>query len=161
MGSPPTDKQIVASLPYVAGGPNVYDVANMGAAAAVAKHVGLSFESLGVANVATPSSTPAPCNPQAQIVNLHWCQAYTTYAGQVPLAAQPITATANTAQETMDIGKLLQYALANRIQILELYPEEWLQASSPTSPGFVPAKQAEYQQALSAAALVLGATNGR
>ncbi len=161
MGSQPTDKQIVASLPSVSGGPNVYDASNLGAAAAVAKHVGLSFENLGVAGVATPASTPGPCNPQAQIITLHWCQAYTNYAGQVPLAAQPITATSNTAQATMDIGKLLQYALANRIQILELYPEEWLQANSPSSPGFVPAKQAEYQQALAAAALVLGATNGR
>ncbi|MFO1324677.1 MAG: hypothetical protein U1F15_11505 [Burkholderiales bacterium] len=161
MGSQPTDKQIVVSLPYVSGGPDVYAVANMGAAAAAARHVGFSFESLGVSNVATPGSTPAPCNPQAQIVNLHWCQAYATYAGQVPLAQQPITATTNTSVATMDIGKLLQYALANRIQIFELYPEEWLQASSPTSPGFVPAKQAAYQQALQAAALVLGATNGR
>jgi hypothetical protein len=161
MGSAPTDKQIVASLPYVSGGPNVYAVANMGAQFAAAHGVGLSFESLGVSNVATPASTPAPCNPAAQIVNLHWCQAYTTYAGQVPLAAQPITATSSTSQATMDIGKLLQYAIANRIQILELYPEEFLQASSPTSPGFVPGKQAEYQQALETAAQVLGATNGR
>ncbi len=79
----------------------------------------------------------------------------------MPLAQQPITATTNTSVATMDIAKLLQYALANRIQIFELYPEEWLQASSPTSPGFVPANQARYQAALQAAALVLGATNGR
>jgi hypothetical protein len=161
MGSVPTDKQIVASLPYVSGGPNVYAVANLGAQFAAAHGVGFSFESLGVSNVATPASTAAPCNPAAQIVNLHWCQAYTTYAGQVPLAAQPITATSSTSQATMDIAKLLQYAIANHIQILELYPEEFLQASSPTSPGFVPAKQAEYQQALEAASQVLGATNGR
>lgn len=161
MGSVATDKQIVTSLPYVAGGPNVYAVANMGAQVAVAHKVGLSFESLGVNNVAAPNATPAPCDPNAQIINLHWCQAYTAYAGQVPLAAQPITATSSTSAATMDIAKLLQYALANRIQILELYPEEFLQASSPTSPGFVPAKQAEYQQALQAAAQVLGATNGR
>lgn len=161
MGSQPTDKQVMASLPTVSGGPNVYDASNVAAAAAVAKHVGLSFENLGVSNVATPTSTPAPCNPQAQLANLHWCQAYTTHVGQVPFAAQPITATSSTSQATMDIAKLLQYALANHIQILELYPEEWLQASSPGSPGFVPARQAEYQQALQAAALVLGATNGR
>ncbi|MFO1312333.1 MAG: hypothetical protein U1F41_09745 [Burkholderiales bacterium] len=161
MGTQPTDKQIVASLPYVSGGPNVYEVANLGASVAAAHKVGFSFESLGVANVATPTSTPGPCNPQAQIPNLHWCQAYTNYVGQVPFAAQPITATTSTTQATMDIGKLLQYAIANHIQILELYPEEWLQASSPTSPGFAPAKQAEYQAALRAAAQVLGATNGR
>jgi hypothetical protein len=161
MGREPTDKQIIASLPYVSGGPDVYAVANLGAAAAAAVHVAFSFESLGVSNVAGPGSAPAPCDPQAQIINLHWCQAYTNYAGTVPLAQQPITATTNTSVATMDIAKLLQYALANRIQIFELYPEEWLQASSPTSPGFVPANQARYQAALQAAALVLGATNGR
>jgi hypothetical protein len=145
----------------VSGGPNVYDASNIAAAAAVAKRVGFSFENLGVANVATPTAAPGPCNPQAQIPSLHWCQSYTTYAGQVPLAAQSITATNNTSVATIDIAKLLQYALANRIQILELYPDEWLMASSPASAVFVPAKQAEYQQALQAAALVLGATNGR
>ena len=161
MGSQPTDKQIMASLPNVSGGPNVYDASNMAAAVAAAKHVGFSFENLGVSDVATPASTPAPCNPQATLVNLHWCQAYTSYAGQVPLAAQPITATYSTSQATMDIAKLLQYALANHIQILELYPYEWTQAGSPGSPNFVAAKQAEYQQALGAAAQLLGATNGR
>lgn len=160
MGSQHTDKQIMVSLPYISGGPDVYAVANLGAAAAVAMHVGLSFENLGVSNVAGPASTPAPCNPQAQIIDLHWCQAYTKYVGQIPLAQQPITATTNTSVATMDIAKLLQYALANNIQIFELYPEEWLQADSPTSPGFVAANQARYRAALDAAALVLGATNG-
>jgi hypothetical protein len=36
-----------------------------------------------------------------------------------------------------------------------------MQASSPTSPSFVPAWQSEYQAALEAAAIVPGATNGR
>ncbi|HTQ00262.1 MAG TPA: hypothetical protein VMN56_13115 [Casimicrobiaceae bacterium] len=161
MGSQPTDKQIMASLPNVSGGPNVYDASNMAAAVAAAKHVGFSFENLGVSDVATAASMPAACNPQVTLVNLHWCQAYTNYAGQVPLAAQPITATYSTSQATMDIAKLLQYAVANHIQILELYPYEWTQANSPGSPNFVAAKQAEYQQALGAAAQVLGATNGR
>ncbi len=161
MGREPTDKQIMVSLPYISGGPDVYAVSNLGAQVAAARNVGFSFENLGVSNVALPTSTPAACNPQAQIINLHWCQAYAAYVGKVPLAQQPITATTNTTVATMDIGKLLQYARANRIQIFELYPEEWLQASSPTSPGFDPAKQAAYQAALQAAALVLGATNGR
>jgi hypothetical protein len=160
MGSQPTDKQIMVSLPNVSGGPDVYAVANLGAAVAAARHVGFSFENLGVSNVASPGSIPGPCNPLAQIVNLHWCQAYTTYAGQVPLAQQPITATTNTSAATMDISNLLQYALANKIQIFELYPEEWLQADSPTSPGFVAANQARYKAALQAASMVLGATNG-
>ena len=61
----------------------------------------------------------------------------------------------------MDIAKLLQYGLANRIQIFELYPQEWLMANSPTWPGFDATKQAEYQAALEAASQVVGATNGR
>jgi hypothetical protein len=161
MGAQTTDKQLMVSLPYISGGPTVYTVAHLGAAAAAAHRIGFSFESLGVSNVATPTSTPAACDPNAQIVNLHWCQAYRTYAGQVPLAQQPITATTSTSAATMDIAKLLQYALANKIQIFELYPEEWLQANSPTSPGFVPANQAYYKAALEAAAMVLGATNGQ
>ena len=44
------------------------------------------------------------------------------------------------------------YALANNIQIFELYPEEWLSANSPTWPSFVPANQAKYQEALQTAA---------
>ena len=123
--------------------------------------VGLSFESLGYANVATPTSTPGPCDITATLATLHWCQAYTTYAGKVPLASQTITATTNTTQATMDIAKVLQYGLANHIQIFELYPEEWLMANSPTWSGFDATKQAEYQSALKAASQVVGATNGR
>jgi hypothetical protein len=161
MGSQPTDKQIMVSLPNVSGGATVYTVANLGAAVAVAKGVGLSFESLGLSNVADPGTTPGPCDPTAMIVNLHWCQAYQNYVGDVPLAMQPITATTNTADATMDISNLLQYALDNKIQIFELYVDEWLQADSPTSPGFDPTKQAKYKAALQAASQVLGASNGQ
>lgn len=166
MGSQSTDKQIIASLPNVSGGPSIYSVSNLGAAVAVPLKVGLSFENLGTSNVAAANYPPAPCDPQATIVNLHWCQAYTTYVGQVPLAMQPITSTDNTATQqsygiTMDISNLLQYALKNNIQIFELYPQEWLQADSPTWSGFVMANQAKYQQALQQASQTLGATNGK
>jgi hypothetical protein len=58
------------------------------------------------------------------------------------------SATTNTRVATTDIGNLLQYALDNKIQIFkiqifELYPAEWLQADSPTSPGFMAANQAK------------------
>ena len=87
--------------------------------------------------------------------------AYTTYVGQVPFAAQPITATTNITKVTMDITKLLEYGLANHIQIFELYPEEWLSADSPTWPSFVKANQAKYQAALQVTAQALGAVNGQ
>lgn len=162
----PTDKQIIVSLANVPGGPagsNVYAASDLAAAAAVAKHIGLSFESLGKSNVAAPHTTPALCDVKADATNsdFHWCQAYQTYAKQVPLAAQTITATFQANPAVIDIGNVLQYAIKNNIQILELYPYEWTQANSPGSPNFDPAKQAEYQQSLKAAAQVLGATNGR
>jgi len=160
MGTQPTDKQIMVSLPYVAGGPDVYAVSNLAAALAASLHVGFSFENLGTSDVADAKATPGPCDPTAHIVNLHWCQAYTNYSGQVPLAMQPITATTDTSVAMMNIGNLLQYALDNDIQIFELYPEEWLQADSPTSPGFVAKNQSRYRAALDAASLVLGAANG-
>jgi hypothetical protein len=161
IGSQPTDKQLMVSLGQAPNGPNVYDVSNKAAAVAVPLKVGFSFENLGTSNIAAASATPGPCNPQATLANLHWCQAYTTYVGEVPFAMQPITATTNTNVVTMDIGNLLQYALDNSMQIFELYPEEWLSADSPTWPAFVAARQAKYQAALQAASMTLGATNGQ
>ncbi len=162
MGAQATDKQIMVSLPQAPGGPaNVYDAANKGAAIAAAKKVGFSFESLGVANVANANSTPGPCDTNAKLATLHWCQAYTHYVGEVPFAMQPITATTNTNVAKMDITKLLEYALANHIQIFELYPEEWIQANSPTWPSFDASRQAEYKAALQEAAQTLGAVNGQ
>jgi hypothetical protein len=161
MGSQQSDKQIMVSLGQAPSGPNVYDVSNKAAAVAVPLKVGFSFENLGAGNTTAPSAAPGPCNPQAAIANLHWCQAYTTYLGQVPFAMQPITATNNTNVATIDIGNLLHYALDNNIQIFELYGEEWLQADSPSWPSFVAANQAKYQAALQAASMVLGATNGQ
>lgn len=161
IGSNKSDKQVMISLPQVAGGATVYTVSNLGADEAAALGLGLSFENLGMSGVAAPGTTPGPCDPTAKLVNLHWCQAYQKYAGKVPLAMQPITATTNTSVATMDIDNLLQYALANRIQVFELYPEEWLMANSPTWPSFVASEQAKYQAALQEAAQTLGATNGQ
>lgn len=159
MGAQSTDKQLIVSLPGLSGGPNkpgtnttdVYDMANAVAAVAASKHIGFSFESLGV----KPVSPPAPCNPAANIIDLHWCQAYHTYAGVVPLNMQPITATSNHNTATFDIADLLPYALDNNIQVFELYPDEWIQADSPEFSGFL-GQSAHYKAALNNASLVLG-----
>jgi hypothetical protein len=165
MGSQPTDKQIMVSLPQAPGGPaDSHDAANKAAAVALVKKVGFSFESLGVDSVVSASVTPGPCNTNSNSSSLHWCQAYTKYFGQVPLAVQPITATTSTTNpnaKTMDITVLLQYGLDNHIQIFELYPEEWLSADSPTWPSFDASKQAQYKAALQATAATLGAVNGQ
>ena len=91
MTSVPTAHQIIAALPRAPGGPTFNELPNTFAAAAAAKHVGLSFESLGADNVAAPGTKPGRCQP----AKLHWCAAYIKYAGVVPLAMQPITASRN------------------------------------------------------------------
>jgi hypothetical protein len=153
MASVQTPHQIVAALPRAPGGPTFNDLPNVFAAAAAAKHVGLSFESLGADNVAAPGTKPGRCQP----AKLHWCAAYIKYAGVVPLAMQPITATQTTTHGRLDISNVLQYALDNKIQIFELYAGEWLQANGATAwQPYQPAQQAKYKAALQAASRVLG-----
>ncbi len=153
--------QLIASLPDVSGGATVYAMSNAFAAVAASKGVGFSFENLGAHNVAIAGTTPAACNPNEMISDLHWCQPYTNFAGVVPLAMQPLHATTNTAVvPPADISLLLPYALDNNIQIFELYPDEWLEADGgPDWDPFVAANQPKYKAALQAASLVLGATN--
>lgn len=153
MTSVPSAHQIIAALPRAPGGPTFNELPNTFAAAAAAKHVGLSFESLGADNVAAPGTKPGRCQP----AKLHWCAAFIKYAGVVPLATQPITATQTTTHGRLDISNLLQYGLDNKIQIFELYAGEWLQANGATAwQQYNPAQQAKYKAALHAASQVLG-----
>ena len=59
MGCQDTDKQIMASLPYVSGGPDVYTVANTGAAVAAAPRAAGGPRGGGRA----PTTTPGPSRP--------------------------------------------------------------------------------------------------
>jgi hypothetical protein len=158
MASTPSTHQIVAALPSVPGGKSDFELTNTFANAAAARRVGLSFESLGVDNVAAPGTKPARCDPS----KLHWCSAYIKHAGAVPLAMQPITSSLKTNHAKIDISNLLQYALDNKIQIFELYPDEWLEANGVKEwQQFEPGKQAKYKAALEAASLVLGQAQTR
>ncbi len=153
MASVQTPHQIIAALPQAPGGPTPFDLPNAFAAAAAAKHVGLSFESLGARNIAAPGTKPGRCQP----AQFHWCAAFIKYAGVVPLATQPITASRNTNHARIDISNLLQYGIDNKIQIFELYPDEWFQANGATEwQPYQPAQQARYKAALQAASRVLG-----
>ncbi|HTW83250.1 MAG TPA: hypothetical protein VMD91_04160 [Candidatus Sulfotelmatobacter sp.] len=166
MAATPSTHQIMASLPSVSTSvglapgeaPGIYAMSNAFAAVAAANGIGLSNESLGSENVTAPGTTPGPCNPAAKMIVLHWCQAYVKYAGQVPLAMQPITATYNTSGgNVIDITNLLAYALDNNMQIFELYPEEWLEANGVTQwQPYDPTEKATYRKALDDAALILG-----
>lgn len=154
MTSVPTTHQLMVALPSLPGGKPPHEITNTFAAAAAAKHVGLSFESLGVDNVATANSKPAPCDLKT---DLHWCEAYRKYAGVAPLAMQPITASWKDTHGKFDFAVLLQYALANKIQVFELYPDEWLQAHGVKEwQNLQPGRMPKYKEALEAASLVLG-----
>jgi len=70
---------------------------------------------------------------------------------------QPMTATRNTNVSKIDIDNLLQYAIDNKIQIFELYTDEFLEADGAKEwQNFEPAKQAKYKAALQSASRILG-----
>ena len=141
-----SSKQLMVALNSIRNSPGIYAYANSVGAAAAPRGVAIGIENLGIAHVADPGAKPGPCDPKATKVNLYWCQAFRRHAGKIPLEAQPIVATTAGSEDgyKLDITNLLKYALANRIQILELYPQEWAVGN------------AEHKAALRATAQVLG-----
>jgi hypothetical protein len=139
-------KQLMVALNSIENSPGVYAYANSVSAAAAPRGIAFGTENLGIGHVADPGAKPGPCNPQAKSVNLYWCQAFRRHAGKVPLEFQPIVATTPGFEYGyhLDISNLLPYAIANKAQILELYPQEWL------------ARDAKHKSALRAAAQILG-----
>jgi len=140
------NKQLMVALNDIRNSPGVYAYANSVAASAAPRGIALGIENLGISHVADPGAKPGPCDPTAKEVNLYWCQAFRRHAGKVPLEAQSIVATTAGYEYgyKLDITNLLKYALANKIQILELYPQEWAVGN------------AEHKAALRATANVLG-----
>lgn len=141
-----SQKQLMIALNYIVNSPSVYAYANSVTAAAAPRGIAFGTENLGIGHVADPGTKPGPCNPQAKSENLYWCQATRRHAGKVPIEFQPIVATTPGYEYgyKLDISNLLPYAIANKAQILELYPQEWL------------ASDAKHKSALRAAAQVLG-----
>ncbi|HEY5258693.1 MAG TPA: hypothetical protein VIJ12_10000 [Candidatus Baltobacteraceae bacterium] len=154
-----TDKQLLVALNELDGGPSFYDYPNQVTEDAANHGVGFGTENLGISNVALPTSKPAACDPQAKIVNLYWCQAFTRHVGVVPFEFQTIVASTAPMPgvSPIDLGKALEYGLDNNTQIFELYPQEWMAADVD---GFVSAAdQTAHQQALHDASLVVGAAH--
>ena len=147
LGRQHSSKQLMVAVNDIDNSPTVYAYANSVGDAAAPRKVALGVENLGISHVADPGAKPGPCNPHANMGNLYWCQAYRNHAGKIPLEFQSIVATtppSETYGYHLDISNLLQYAIANHAQILELYPQEWA----------VP--DAKHKAALRAAAQVLG-----
>lgn len=166
MGHVSTDKQLMVALNNIQDDPNApYGFSNAVARVAASYHIGFGTENLGIAHIADTGVTPAPCNPVTnKLANIYWCQAFTRHMGAVPFQFQPIRATTPDSPvasqyPNLDFANLLQYALDNNAQILELYPQEWIAADDPSAiPGGIDTQsQAEHRTALDNASLILGA----
>jgi len=85
-----------------------------------------------------------------------WCRVFRQARGKVPLILQ--TGHPTEPDGSGEIGSLvdmLPFAVEQKVQIFELYPQDWLVAYDPYTPGY-PRYHQEYQRVLEDAAKVLG-----
>src|SRR5258708_28118781 len=85
-----------------------------------------------------------------------WCRTFRQARGKVPLVLQTLGPT--KPDHSGDVGSLvdmLPFAVNQRVQIFEIYLQDWLVAYHPYTPGY-PQHQREYQRVLEDAAKVLG-----
>jgi len=85
-----------------------------------------------------------------------WCRIFRQARGKVPLILQTLGPT--RPDHSGDVGSLvdmLPFAVSQRVQIFEIYVQDWLVAYDPGSPGYAQ-YHAEYQKALEDAAKELG-----
>ena len=153
-------KQLMIALNELPGYPSsFYDYPNDGAEVAANNSVGFGTENLGIGHVADAGTAPAPCNPQGTDGSVYWCQAFNRHVGTVPFEFQPIEAVAVPLPAyNISFPNLLQFALDNNTQLFEIYPEDWLEADSPTQmfPGGG-GNSATWKSAFNATALIVGA----
>ena len=161
MGSLTTSgKQLMIALNDIAGYPDsFYDYPNDGAEVAANNSVGFGTENLGIGHVADAGTSPAPCNPQGTDGSIYWCEAFVRHVGTVPFEFQPIEAVADPQPNyNISFPNLLQFALDNNTQLFEIYPQDWLEADSPTQmfPGGG-GNSATWKSAFNATSLIVGA----
>jgi hypothetical protein len=85
-----------------------------------------------------------------------WCRIFRQARGKVPLILQTLGPT--RPDHSGDVGSLvdmLPFAVNQRVQIFEIYVQDWLLAYDPGSPGYAE-YHVEYQKVLEDAAKVLG-----
>lgn len=168
MAAVTTAKQMMIAINYVptyatntGNDQDTYTYANAVAAAAAAAGVGIGTENLGTSKVAGAQVAPTACNPTLQMINLYWCQPFNRHLGAVPFEFQPIASPVNPVGYDLTMPHLLQYALDNNAQILELYPQDWVFNDDPAEfPNFpstaTGSTSAEYAAAFQATSLMLG-----
>jgi len=126
---------------------------NLNFAAAVAERAvqdGIAIGNQGLtASDARNDAAGKPCMAD-------WCRIFRQMQGKVPLILQ--TGHPSEPERTGEIGSLLDmlpFAVEQKVQIFELYPQDWLLAYDPHAPGYAQHHQ-EYQQVIEDAARVLG-----
>ncbi len=85
-----------------------------------------------------------------------WCRVFRQARGKVPLVLQTLGPT--KPDHSGDVGSLvdmLPFAVNQRVQIFEIYLQDWLVAYDPYTPGY-PQHHEEYRRVLEDAAKVLG-----
>lgn len=85
----------------------------------------------------------------------YWCAAFQAHAGQVPLQFQPIDFTLQPGTHIAPLPKLLAYAIYNKAQVFEIYPQDWLTADDPSYPTYA-RHHIAWKQAFGKAAAILG-----
>ncbi len=124
------------------------------AVSAAAAVYGFGFGTQGLADTAIQEvQNGQPCYA-------NWCGLFQQYAGKVPLEVQTYThSNPDGSGPTGPLPELLQFALQQKAQIFELYPQEWLIANDPSYTGYAQYHTA-YAQALAQTAAVVGGAAG-
>jgi hypothetical protein len=115
---------------------------------AVRDGIGLGCQGWGAADVEAHASGAA--------CMAGWCEAFERFRGKVPLQLQTIApSNPERSGETGSLVDLLPFGLKLHAQIFEIYLADWLIAYDPDDPKYAQ-YHAEYQQAIEAAARVVG-----
>jgi hypothetical protein len=120
------------------------------AAEAVKYGMGFGMQGMTATQIGLATAHPERCYAD-------WCQVFPMWVGRVPLEVQPYSPTTpDGGGPTGALPPLLSYVITQgRVQVIELYPQEWLVADDPRWPAYGQ-YHAAYSQALAQAASEIG-----
>ena len=132
------------------GFPGASDLPGQVVAEAVKYGIGFGMQYMDAQEIQFATSDPESCSGD-------WCQLFATWAGTVPLEMQTTAPTIPDGDEPPGaLPPLLSYVVTQaRVQVLELYPQEWLVADDPAWPTYAQYHDV-YAQALAQAASEVG-----
>jgi hypothetical protein len=130
------------------GNPKNIEFADAVARRAVRNKIAIGSQGLSIDD-ARADQSGSPCA-------VDWCRMFREAAGRVPLELQSVKQSdPDGSGRVGSMADLLPFALKLRTQIFEIYIQDWLIAYDPGNPDY-DRHHKEYQQALEAAAKVVG-----